>query len=123
MAFQWALSDATLDDKTHRRDGHIKDMNPDEEEHPLNSKLTWPYFIQDIIDELYRNKLSLIMVIVITLISLITVIILPFVEGFLESPYAVEILIFFGSFTIIPVMFFYVKIFLRVRKKTTQKSS
>ncbi len=98
-------------------------MNHDEGGGPLNSKLTWPYHIQDIIDEIYRNKLSLIVVIVITLISLITVIILPFVEGFLESPYAVIILIFFGSFTIIPVMYFYIKIFLRVRKIFSHKSS
>ena len=98
-------------------------MNHDEGEDPLNSKLTWPYLIQDIIDEVWRNKLSLIVVVVITLFSVIAVSILPFFEEFWEIPYAVEILIFFGSFTIIPMMVFYIIIFLGVRKKVSQRSS
>ena len=80
-------------------------------------ELTWPYLIQDIIDEIFQNRLSLIAVVVITLISVITVSILPFFSGFWDIPYAVGILIFLGFFTIIPVTLFYIKIFLRVRKK------
>mgnify|MGYP001253329922 CR=1 FL=1 len=80
-------------------------------------ELTWPYLIQDIIDEIFQNRLSLIAVVVVTLISVITVSILPFFSGFWDIPYAVGILIFLGFFTIIPVTLFYIKIFLRVRKK------
>lgn len=80
-------------------------------------ELTWPYLVQDIIDEIFQNKLSLIAVVVVTLISVITVSILPFFSGFWDIPYAAGILIFLGFFTIIPVMLFYIKIFLRVRKK------
>lgn len=79
--------------------------------------MTWPYLIQDIIDEIFQNRLSLIAVVVVTLISVITVSILPFFSGFWDIPYAVGILIFLGFFTIIPVTLFYIKIFLRVRKK------
>jgi uncharacterized membrane protein len=98
-------------------------MGHDEGEPPLSPKLTWPYLIQDIIDEVYRNKLSLIVVVVITLFSVIAVSILPFSEEFWEIPYAVGILIFLGSFTIIPMMVFYIIIFLRVRKKVSQRPS
>ena len=98
-------------------------MEHDEGEPPLSPKLTWPYLIQDIIDEVYRNKLSLIVVVVITLFSVIAVSILPFFEEFWEIPYAMGILIFFGSFTIIPMMVFYIIIFLRVRKNVNQRSS
>ena len=80
-------------------------------------ELTWPYLIQDIIDEIFQNRLSFIAVVVVTLISVITVSILPFFSGFWDIPYAVGILIFLGFFTIIPVTLFYIKIFLRVRKK------
>ena len=96
-------------------------MSHDEGEPSLSPKLTWPYLIQDIIDEVWRNKLSLIVVVFITLFSVIAVSILPFFEEFWEIPYAVGILIFFGSFTIIPMMFFYIKIFLGVRKKVSQR--
>ena len=98
-------------------------MDRDERESPLSRKLTWPYLIQDIIDEVWRNKLSLIVVVAITLFSVITVSILPFFGEFWEIPYAGGILIFFGSFTIIPMMFFYIIIFLRVRKKVSQRPS
>ena len=97
-------------------------MEKDEENSPLDSKLTWPYLIQDIMDEVWLKKSSLIIVVVITLFSVITVSILPFFESFWDIPYAVEILIFLGLFTIIPVMIFYIIIFLRVRKKVTQRS-
>ena len=107
----------------HRGVHPIKCMGHDEGELPLSPKLTWPYLIQDIIDEVWRNKLSLIVVVVITLFSVIAVSILPFFEEFWEIPYAVEILIFFGSFTIIPMMVFYIIIFLGVRKKVSQRSS
>ena len=90
---------------------------------PLDPKLTWPYLVQDIADEIWRNKTSLIVVVVITLISIITVSILPFSERFWEYSYAVEILVFLGLFTIIPVMVFYIIIFLRVRKKISQRES
>ena len=53
-------------------------MDHDERESPLSRKLTWPYLIQDILDEVWRNKLSLIVVVAITLFSVITVSILPF---------------------------------------------
>ena len=102
---------------------HIEYMDRDERESPLSRKLTWPYLIQDIIDEVWRNKLSLIVVVAITLFSVITVSILPFFGEFWEIPYAWGILIFFGSFTIIPMMFFYIIIFLRVRKKVSQRPS
>ena len=98
-------------------------MGHDEGENPLSPKLTWPYLIQDIIDEVWRNKLSLIVVVVITLFSVIAVSILPFFEEFWEITYSVEILIFFGSFTIIPMMVFYIIIFLGVRKKVSQRTS
>ena len=78
--------------------------------------------IQDIMDEVWLNKSSLIVVVVITLFSVITVSIAPLFESFWDIPYAVEILIFLGLFTIIPVMIFYIIIFLRVRKKVTQRS-
>jgi hypothetical protein len=97
-------------------------MGHDEGESPASPKLTWPYLIQEIIDEVWRNKLSLIVVVVITLFSVIAVSILPFFEEFWEIPYAVGILIFLGSFTIIPMMFFYIVIFLRVRKKVSQSA-
>ena len=64
-----------------------------------------------------RNKLLLIIVIVITLFSTIAVSILPFFEEFMENPYAVWILIFIGSFTIIPVIVFAIKVFLGVSEK------
>jgi hypothetical protein len=48
--------------------------------------------------------------------------ILPLFESFWDIPYAVGILIFLGLFTIIPVMIFYIIIFLRVREKVTQRS-
>ena len=89
----------------------------------LDPKLTWPYIVQDIADEIWGNKTSLIIVVVITLFSVITVSILPFSEGFWEYSYAVEILVFLGLFTIIPVMVFYIIIFLRVRKKISQRES
>ena len=94
----------------------------DEEKSLLDQKLTWPYLIQDIMDEVWLNKSSLIVVVVITLFSVITVSILPLFESFWDIPYAVGILIFLGLFTIIPVMIFYIKIFLSVRKKITQRS-
>ena len=97
-------------------------MEHDEESSPLGSKLTWPYLVQDIMDEVWLNKSSLIVVVVITLFSVITVSIEPLFESFWDIPYAVEILIFLGLFTIIPVMIFYIIIFLRVRKKVTQRS-
>ena len=97
-------------------------MEHDEEKSPLDPKLTWPYLIQDIMDEVWLNKSSLIVVVVITLFSVITVSILPLFESFWDIPYAVGILIFLGLFTILPVMIFYIKIFLRVRKKITQRS-
>jgi len=84
-------------------------------------ELTWPYLVQDIMDEISRNKLSLIVVVVVTLISIIIVSILPFLSGFWDIPYAVGILIFFGLFTTLPVMFFYIKIFLGVRKKISRR--
>ena len=96
-------------------------MKQDEEKSPLVSKLTWPYLIQDIMDEVWLNKSSLIVVVVITLFSVITVSILSLFEIFWDIPYAVGILIFLGLFTIIPVMIFYIIIFLRVRKKVTQR--
>ena len=80
-------------------------------------ELTWPYLVQDIMDEIFRNKSSLIAVVVVTFFSIVIVSILPFFSGFWDIPYAVGILIFFGLFTILPVMFFYIKIFLGVRKK------
>ena len=80
-------------------------------------KLTWVYKIQDLFDEVMRNILLLIIVIVITLFSTIAVSILPFFEEFWEIPYAVGILIFFGSFTIIPSIVFAIKVFLGVSKK------
>ncbi|MDB3855127.1 hypothetical protein OAI00_03990 [Euryarchaeota archaeon] len=86
-------------------------------------ELTWPYLVQDIMDEISRNKLSLIVVVVVTLISIIIVSILPFLSGFWDIPYAVGILIFFGFFTTLPVMFFYIKIFLGVRKKNKSKET
>lgn len=98
-------------------------MEHDEEISPLDSKLTWPYLIQDIMDEVWLNKSSLIVVVVITLFSVITVSILPLFESFWDIPYAVGILIFLGLFTIIPVMIFYIIIFLRVREKVTQRSN
>ncbi|MDC0156053.1 hypothetical protein OAJ13_03215 [Euryarchaeota archaeon] len=70
-------------------------MEHDEENSPLDSKLTWPYLIQDIMDEIWLNKSSLIVVVVITLFSVITVSILPLFESFWDIPYAVGILIFF----------------------------
>ena len=79
--------------------------------------MTWPYLVQDIMDEISRNKSSLIVVVVVTFFSVAIVSILPFFSGFWDIPYAVGILIFFGLFTILPVMFFYIKIFLGVRKK------
>ena len=97
-------------------------MEKDEENSPLDSKLTWPYLIQDIMDEVWLKKSSLIIVVVITLFSVITVSILPFFESFWDIPYAVSILIFLGFSTIIPVMIFYIMIFLRVREKVTQRS-
>ena len=97
-------------------------MEHDEEKSSLNPKLTWPYLIQDIMDGVWLNKSSLIVVVVITLFSVITVSIAPLFESFWDIPYAVEILIFLGLFTIIPVMIFYIIIFLRVRKKVTQRS-
>ena len=97
-------------------------MEHDEEKYSLNPKLTWPYLIQDIMDEVWLNKSSLIVVVVITLFSVITVSILPLFESFWDIPYAVGILIFLGLFTIIPVMIFYIIIFLRVREKVTQRS-
>ena len=97
-------------------------MEHDEEKSPLDPKLTWPYLIQGIMDEVWLNKSSLIVVVIITLFSVITVSILPLFESFWDIPYAVRILIFLGLFTIIPVMIFYIIIFLRVRKKVTQRS-
>ena len=97
-------------------------MEYDEENSQFDSKLTWPYLIQDIMDEVWLNKSSLIVVVVITLFSVVTVSILPLFESFWDFPYAVGILIFLGLFTIIPVMSFYIIIFLRVRKKVTQRS-
>ena len=96
-------------------------MEQDEEKSPLVPNFTWPYLIQDIMDEVWLNKSSLIVVVVITLFSVITVSILPLFESFWDIPYAVGILIFLGLFTIIPVMIFYIIIFLRVRKKVTQR--
>ena len=80
-------------------------------------ELTWPYLVQDFMDEMFRNKSSLIAVVVVTFFSIVIVSILPFFSGFWDIPYAVGILIFFGLFTTLPVMFFYIKIFLGVRKK------
>ena len=97
-------------------------MEHDEEKSPLYPKLTWPYLIQDIMDEVWLNKSSLIVVVIITLFSVITVSILPLFESFWDIPYAVGILIVLGLFTIKPVMIFYIIIFLRVRKKVTQRS-
>ncbi|MBL6883788.1 MAG: hypothetical protein ISR09_05320 [Candidatus Thalassarchaeum sp.] len=82
-----------------------------------DKELTWPYLVQDFMDEMFRNKLSLIAVVIVTFFSIVIVSILPFFSGFWDIPYAVGILIFFGLFTILPVMFFYIKIFLGVRKK------
>ena len=48
-------------------------MEHDEEKSPLDPKLTWPYLIQDIMDEVWLNKSSLIVVVLITLFSVITV--------------------------------------------------
>ena len=98
-------------------------MGHDDEVPPISQKLTWPYLIQDIIDEVFRSKLSLIVVVIITLFSVIVVSVLPFFEEFWEIPYAVGILIFFGSFTIIPMVYFYIIIFIRVRKKISQRTS
>tara|TARA_B100001142_G_C13944335_1_gene504465 strand:+ start:189 stop:461 length:273 start_codon:yes stop_codon:yes gene_type:complete len=89
----------------------------------VEKELTWPYLVQDIMDEISRNKLSLIVVVVITLISIIIVSILPFFPWFWDIPYSVGILIFFGLFTTLPVMFFYIKIFLAVRKKNKLKET
>ena len=89
---------------------------------PLDPKLTWPYLIQGIMDEVWLSKPSLIVVAVITLFPITTLSILPFFESFWDIRYAVGILIFLGLFTIIPVMIFYIKIFLRVRKKIAQRS-
>ena len=80
-------------------------------------ELTWPYLVQDFMDEMFRNKSSLIAVVVVTFFSIVIVSILPFLSGFWDIPYAVGILILFGLYTILPVMFFYIKIFLGVRKK------
>ena len=80
-------------------------------------ELTWPYLVQDFMDEMFRNKSSLIAVVVVTFFSIVIVSILPFLSGFWDIPYAVGILIFIGLFTTLPVMFFYIKIFLGVRKK------
>ncbi len=82
-----------------------------------DKELTWPYLVQDFMDEMFRNKLSLIAVVIVTFFSIVIVSILPFFSGFWDIPYAVGILIFFGLFTILPVIFFYIKIFLGVRKK------
>ena len=87
------------------------------------SELTWPYLVQDIMDEIFLNKSSLITVVVVTLFSIIIVSILPFFSGFWDIPYAWVILIFFGLLTILPVMFFYIKIFLGVRKKLKLKET
>ena len=98
-------------------------MRDDEADSPLDPPLSWPYLVQDIADEIWANKSSLIIVVVITLFSIITVSILPFSERFWEYSYAVEILVFLGLFTIIHVMVFYIIIFLRVRKKSSQRES
>ena len=89
----------------------------------VDKELTWPYLVQDIMDEMSSNKSSLIVVVVVTLISIIIVSILPFFSGFWDIPYAVGILIFFGLLTVLPVMFFYIKIFLGVRKKFNLKET
>jgi len=88
-----------------------------------DKELTWPYLVQDIMDEISSNKSSLIVVVVVTLISIIIVSILPFFSGFWDIPYAVGILIFFCLLTVLPVMFFYIKIFLGVRKKFKLKET
>ena len=98
-------------------------MVHDEEEPPLDPKLTWPYLVQDIVDEIIRSKSSIIVGVIITLISVTVVSILPFFDGFWEVPYAVAILVFFGSFTIIPTMYFYILIFFRMKKKSRQRTS
>ena len=98
-------------------------MVHDEEEPPLDPKLTWPYLVQDIVDEIIRSKSSIIVGVIITLISVTVVSILPFFDGFWEVPYAVAILVFFGSFTIIPTMYLYILIFFRMKKKARQRTS
>lgn len=117
------IKNTNLEAIPHRCIQPVKYMRDDDAGNPLDSKLTWPYLVQDIADEIWGNKTSLIVVVVITLISIITVSILPFSERFWEYPYAVEILVFLGLFTIIPVMIFYIIIFLRVRKKISRRES
>ena len=92
-------------------------MEGDEENSISDSKLTWSYLIQGIMDEVWLSKPSLIVVAVITLFPITTLSILPFFESFWDIRYAVGILIFLVFLTIIPVMIFYIMIFLRVRKK------
>ena len=87
--------------------------------HDTDPKVNWPYLIQNILDEVFHRKLSLIADVVITLTSAISASILPFFEGFWEIPYAVGILIFISSFTIIPIIFFVIKVFLAVRKNVS----
>ena len=110
-----------MTDTSYSEKHPIEYMDHDEGEESLSPELTWPYLIQDIMDEIFRRKLSLIIVVAITLFSAIAVSILPFFEKFWETPYAVGILIFLGSFTVIPIMYFYSIIYLNVRKKRSSK--